>query len=954
MANHFLVPALGRTFPLFAGLAWSFAVASSGGDGPPGAELRVRDCSVEYLQNPIALDSPAPRLSWRLAPTEKGLRNLRQSAYRVLVASSPALLSPGAADLWDSGPVASDRSHLVVYAGVPLSSRQVCYWTVRIWDGKGRASAWSDPARWRMGLMNPDDWLGSSWIEPDAPAGDRSPVSRPFQTERMDGPEPRHSYPSPLMRRSFHVDKPVVSALAYVIGLGYHELYVNGRRIGDHVLDPGQTSYDVHAFYVTHDVTEQVRQGGNVVGLWLGNGFYGQTIAFGPQLGYGPPCARVVLCIEYGDGTVERVISDRQWTAAQSPVVFDNVYAGETYDARLEQPGWSAPGFDDGSWSPVRVIDGPTDRLESQSLPPMRRTQVLQPSEIWQIGPDRWIVDFGQNIAGWVRVTLQESEGTTVTVTTTEHVMPDRSSVDPASTGGFATGVVQQDVYRCRGQGPETWEPRFTYHGFRYAEIQGPTQPPTSSMVVGVVVHTDVEPRGSFTCSDPLLNRMVDVSLWTIRDNLHSVPEDCPHREKCGWTGDAHLVAESQIFHFDMARFLAKYLVDMEGVLGRGGRPAMGASAPAGRIPTMCAPGKRLCGQATADWGVAIVLLPWYLYQYYGDQAVLDRFYPPMKVWAEFEWGLVKDGLLHHGLGDWCPPRWDRKTNPGAMACDPKISATLLYADALGRIVNIARSQGDPDFADWCLSRRRELLGAFTRRTLKPLEGGGGLTLGSQTADVMALRLNLLSAEDGHVGEVLQGLVRRIEYLHDGHHNCGVFGLKHLFTVLCENGNDDLAYRVLTNPEFPSHAYMLSKGLTTWPERQQEIDLTKPFGNRSFNHPFHSGFLATFHEAVAGIRPDPQVPGFGRLIMKPSMLGRLAWVRATHESPHGTIRSAWELEDDRFTWEIELPANTTARIQVPGREIVEQGGATPPGGSSNGFDVGSGTYRFVSTWERGE
>jgi len=929
--------------------------SACGADGKAG--LRPAHLRCEYLADPLAVDVAHPRLSWRLEAKDPQARGLRQKAYQILVGSDPARLAPGQADLWDSGRVASDRSLHIRCTGKTLASRQACYWKVRVWDQDGRVSQWSETARWRMGLLEPEAWGEASWISLGRDGREGPHCRRDFQTQKMERPDRREAFASPLLRHEFVVTKPVKTALAYVCGLGYHELYLNGERLGDHVLDPGQTSYDVRAFYVTHDVTDSLRRGDNAIGIWLGNGFYGQNIAFTPALAYGRPCGLAQLWIEYTDGSTATVVTDGKWKAANSPVVFDNVYAGETFDARLLQRAWSEPGFDDGNWQAVQVVQPAVGKLQSQLMPPIRKIRTVRPARILDAGAGRWIVDLGQNIAGWLRLSVRQRRGAEIKITYAEHLMPDGKSLNTASTGDFATGVIQQDVYICRGDGEEVWEPRFTYHGFRYAEISGLTREPALSSVQGVLVHSDVPRRGTFACSDPLLNRMYDVSLWTIVDNLHSIPEDCPHRERCGWTGDAHIAAEAEIYNLDMARFLTKYAYDIQSVLGRGKFTYKGRQPTAAMVPCSIAPGKRLCLEATTDWGVAVVLVPWYLHLYYGDTDVLDAFCPHIKAFLEYKWTFVADGVNTSGLGDWCPPRWRGPRFDDPMECHPDVSATTHYYAALQVAQAVAAKKGDDAFAQWCSDRRLQMQGGFSDRYLKPT-ADGALTLGSQTGMALALRYGLVPR---HLRlAVARGLVHDIEMLHDGHHSCGMQGLKHLFTVLCDYGYDRLAYRTLTIPTFPSHAYVLSRGMTTWPERQLDWPQDEPFDDRSYNHPMHSGFAAFFHEAVGGIMPDAAAPGFKHIVLKPHLLGQLEWARTQHECLYGHINSHWRINDGRFEWTVEIPCNTTATVHIPAPspEGVRESGQPLDKADNVEYEgyadgrvrarIGSGRYKFES------
>ena len=926
--------------------------------------LAIRQCYTEYLENPVAIEAAQPRLSWRMAVEAPHRRSIVQRAYQVLVASSAALLQQEEGDLWDSGKVRSPQSIHVRYAGKALLSRQPAFWKVRVWDQDDQVSPWSQVASWRMGLLESTDWDGAEWIALAEDTRNSPHSKRPFQTSganrAMEEPVMREAFASPLMRNTFSVEKPIRTAIFYVCGLGYSELYLNGQKIGDHVLDPGQTTYDVEAMYVAHDVSDALNAGENAVGLWLGNGFYGQNMAFNPGLAYGKPRVLAKLFVEYDDGSVEPLATGDDWKAAPSPVVFDNVYAGESYDARRETPGWNKPDFDDADWQTAAVVDSPTDRLRPQLIPPIRATKVLPPVEIIDAGEGKWIVDLGQNIAGWLRLSVDEAPGTAIHTLSGEHLMPDRKSVNTASTGHFATGVKQELTYVCKG-GPEQWAPRFTYHGFRYAEIDGLTSPPTPEAVQGVLVHSDVPRRGYFASSDALLNQMYEVSLWTIVDNLHSIAEDCPHREKCGWLGDVHCLAETSIFNFDMAQFFIKYMYDIESVFGRGGRTYKGEPATPG-IPANVAPGKRLPHEARVDWGACMILLPWYLYVYYGEEDIIEHFWPDMKGFIRYAERYQNDeGIVENGFGDWCPPRWDRQTNPDAMECPPYLSSTAIFYQMLAIMEKLATLREESEYRDWCREKAASVKTAFNSVYLEEIEGEDALTYGSQTANAMALRYGLVPEDKK--ARVLKGLVWDINVRHGGHHACGVHGLKELFTVLCDAGLDDLAYKVLTNPEFPSHAYILAHDLTTWPERQQvlpEPGSDEPFNDRSYNHPFHSGFAKFFHECIGGIRPDESGPGFGHVTMRPAMLQRLSWVEASHQTLYGEIHSRWEHSTDGFAWAIDIPCNTTATVYIPvaSPEAVQEG-AQPLRdrediqvlGTEDGFvkcQIGSGKYHFAT------
>lgn len=862
------------------------------------------DLRCEYLTRPLGVDVLPPRLSWTLWSAERGQK---QTAYRILVASSPDLLAQDHGDLWDSGRVESDQNVHITYHGKLLESLQRCYWKVQAWDAHGTPSDWSAVSWWEMGILHPRDWR-AQWIA--APQAE----------------------PAPLLRRRFCVPKAVRRARALICGLGYYELYLNGARVGDHVLDPAQTDYEQRAFYVVYDVTHLLRGGENAVGIMLGNGWFNQTVVWG-GMSYGLPCGLLQLMIEYQDGEQDFVCTDQTWKTLPGPVVRNNVYAGEEHDARREVPGWSTPEHDDSIWQPVVVVPSPTKGLQSQLLPPIRRVKTLQPVQLWQAAPGVWVFDMGQNLAGWAKLKVQAPEGTTITLRFAEELHPD-GTIDPASTGVFATHVVQSDRYTCQGKGVEVWEPRFTYHGFRYVEMTGYPDTPTLDMLEGVVVHSAVPPVGTFECSDEMLNRIHRTALWTEVGNLHGVPTDCPHRERCGWLGDAHVAAEMTIYNFEMARFWLKYLEDIETSLTEKG------------LPTFVAPGKRKIGEASPDWGTAIVQVPYYLYLYYGDTAALEKHYATMKRWVEHLQSIAQDCIVTAGLGDWCAPG----SVPGNTPI-PVTSTAIFYLDAciMSRGAEVLQKREDAAAFARLAEQIRE---AFNRRFFDTQ----ACTYGSQTADTLALAYGLVPGGKEHL--VASSLARDVMETHRGHHFTGILGLRHLFWALGEYGHGDAAMTILHQTDYPSIGHLFALGATTFWEWWSEPEIEQQEGPRSCNHPMQGGFDAWFYYGVAGIRPCLDTPGFQRIVFKPHLLPGLEWARASYRSVRGLIRSEWRRDDKRLEWRIMLPANSTGTVYLPSMNIdsVTEGGqllrtannisVRGVGGGHIVADVGSGEYRF--------
>ena len=907
-------------------------------DGQPPASveesaLRPLALKCEYAENPLGVDAARPRLSWRV---ESPRRAKMQTAYQLLVATSAAKLAEGTADLWDSGRVASDRSIQIEYQGRALRSFDRCYWKVRVWDQSGALSPYSQTATWEMGLLAPTDWK-AKWITADYLLRAESTVA---QRPVGPGPHPRHR--APLFRKTFRLHALPLAARAYLCGLGYGELYLNGFKVGDHVLDPAQTDYEERALYVTYDVTQYLLPGENTVGVMLGSGWFNQDVVWKEGkyrvpggTDYGVPRVLLQLRWEYRDGSVETLTTDETWKVTAGPVFDNNVYAGEVYDARLELAGWSGNGLDDQVWTAASLAASPTKRLEAQTLPPIKRTATLRAVTLSQPKPGNFVYDFGQNFAGWARLKVSAPRGTRIELRFAESVHSD-GTIDPASTGVFATGVVQTDVYIAKGAGEEVWEPRFTYHGFRYVEVTGLQGAPSLENLEGVVVHSAVPRAGNFVCSDAALNQIHEMALRTETSNLHGVPTDCPARERCGWLGDAQVSAEMTILNFDMAAFWAKYVRDIR------------TSEQSG-LPTMVAPGKRKLGEAVPDWGTATVQLPWYLYLYYGDTGMLAEHYNEMQRWVDHLRKIARDNVLNEGLGDWCPPGSVAPTEtPVALT-----STAYFYLDA--RMLSAAAKILDhkQDAADYGLlaDNIRE---AFGRKFFE----SSAKSYGSQTADSLALRLGLVPAADE--AQVASSLARDVTEKHGGHFSTGITGSRSLYWALGEYGHGDVALTIFRQNTYPSIGYLISLGATTFWETWGEPEIDQQHGPRSRNHPMQGGFDTWFYQGLGGICPDPERPAFKHVVLRPQVPPGLGHVRATYDSIYGRIRSEWWQEDQHFRWHIEVPANTRATVYMPcnaSGAITE--GARPVrevkeilwhGGTLGRaiFEIGSGEYHLAA------
>ncbi|MFY0606451.1 MAG: family 78 glycoside hydrolase catalytic domain [Cyclobacteriaceae bacterium] len=921
----------------------------------PGLSFQQLKCDA--MENPIGIDKKQPLFSWVMSAD--GF-NRAQSAYQILVASSISLLTPDQADVWNSGKLLSAQSAHVEYGGKDLVATTKYYWKVRIWDEAGEASDWSPTNTFETGIIDDANWLEGKWLSVKEDTRTSDYRFRAYQTGNMEKPAMVTSQPVGYFRNVLTIDKELSEARAYICGLGYYELSMNGAKIGDHVLDPAPSNYDKQAYYVAYDITSDIHKGENAIGVELGNGFYGQNISWkrDPEserdLSYGPPAFQLQIKLTYQDGSSETIYSNENWKVTTGPTVFDNIYGGDTYDARFEINGWNDLGYDDSAWSQPLVVDPKLKKISHQNIPPIRELKRLSPQRVFQSPDGEWIVDFGQNIAGWVEIKVQEEKGQLINMIMTEALLTNGKDIFLGSTGGGANGMKQNLQYICKGEGLETWSPKFSYYGFRYCKITGISRKPDAGMIQAVLVATDLEETGSFTSSDSLLNKMHSISKWTIVDNMHGIPEDCPHREKCGWLGDAHAFGEYALYNYEMGNFYKKYMEDISTQM----RPVKGKFNPEEtyRAPTMIAPGRRTSTIAKIDWGVATMYLPWYSYKYNGDSSIVRDYYDDMKVLTEYYLSFKgENGIMQDGMGDWCPPLWDRRKNPSAMECDPIISANAYFYDVLGVMQHFAKMTGDTAYESKMEREKNDLLKAFNNEYLVTIDNTDHSWYGSQTATVMALQFGMVPEES--LSEVLNGLEYDIVEVKGGHHSTGIHGNRYIYTVLTKYGKGDLAYDILTTPDFPSQTYVMNSGFTTWPERQFEWEKMEGPTN-SLNHPMHSGFSAYFFESLGGIKSTYEEAGYKSFTVDPVFPSAISSTTVEVPTPYGKIKNAWNNEGEHFTMKLSVPFNTSALIKVskeqretmningrPWTEVKDDGLVSVL--DQNTLKIGSGNYELT-------
>ena len=869
------------------------------------AQISVGNCSVEYLSNPVGIDTREPRLSWVI--TGKG-HGIRQAAYQVFVASSPEKANESQADIWNSGKVLSDNSVLVNYAGSPLLSGRRYYWRVRVWDQKGDSILTAEPAYWEMGLLARSDWKGK-WISAPKVYDWKSFITArkvAIKAGKEEDPDA-----APEFRKSFATSKEIAAARLYISGVGYNIPYINGQKIGDHVLDAAFTRYDKTVLYSTYDVTNVLRPGENVLGVVLGNGWYNMITKAVWGFDHAPwrnaPAVMAQLEIVYRDGTREIISTDETWKVAPGPVVFNSIRQGEWYDARKETPGWNAAGFNDRQWFQPVVVAGPAGELRAQMIQPVRITDTLVSKSITEPKPGVYVADLGRNIAGFAEIRINAAAGTEITMKYSERLSGD-GRVDQRDVAQHVEGgMVQTDKYICKGGGVEIWHASFAYYGFQYVEISGLPAKPDGMTIRGMTVHTAFGSAGNFQCSNELFNKIQCNAVSSYESNFMGYPTDCPQREKNGWTADAHLAAEMGLYNFRAENGYTKWLGDItDEQRSTGELSAIVPSSGWGYF----------WGNGPA-WDNAMVLIPWYLYEYDGDRRILQQMYPHIKLYVDYLGSRATDQIVKFGLGDWAPAK--------TRTPEEITSTAYYYVDAVivSKMAGLfGYGEDQKKYADLAI----QIKDAFNRHYYK---GNGIYDQGSQTSLACALYQEL-SGE--HRGETLNALVTAIQK-NDDHLDCGILGTKYLLHALSDNGRADLAYKIVNQHSFPSWGNWIDQGATTLWEQWN--------GTESQNHIMFGDVSAWFYESLAGIAPDKDQPGFKRIIFRPYFSPDLGWVKASHQSMYGEISAAWSREVGHIYYKIEIPANTTGEVILPkGKEVWIDGKRSTAGK----IILGSGYY----------
>lgn len=867
-------------------------------DNCVGSKAKVVDLKCRGLVTPEGIDEAV--FSWKIESEENGFI---QSAWEIEIASSREDLEDGNY-IWNSGKTVSEQQVNVRPDIAILERGPLYWWRLRIWDGKGQVTAWSEPSFFSLGLNTSDwkaKWITSVW---------------------------KKDSPMPYFRKVFDTGKAeskLQRAVVYFCGLGCGDLYLNGELVDKkRILDPAQTNYEQYALYSTFDITSGLVKGENCLGVMLGEGWYGQNSVWGPWAKYGDPLFRLQMEITYEDGSKEMIVSDESWLWTSGPVLKGNIYAGEVYDATKEIKGWSEVGIQLNGWKNAVVAEGVIPvNLFPQIMEPICLKNEIRAVKKWKDPSGNWIFDFGVNIAGIPQITVDQPKGTHLKMRMGELLRED-GSIEYNTTGVFATGVVQTDEYICAGNGREVWNPRFTYHGYRYLELSGMAAEPELDWIKTIVVHTDVNKRGEFECSDEQINKLHELAVRTMLNNTHGLPTDCPHRERCGWLGDAHTVAPFENYNFDLNNFWMKYMEDISSTSSAFEKNTLhqklfntifyfADKAPG--IPYMISPGKRLCGVASPDWGTAVVQLPWYTYLYFGNEEPLHKYYQEMKQWVDHVESLTLNDTLStkhivpYGLGDWCPPEGNN-----AIDCPVALSSTAFHYLDASILAKTAAILGKNDDAGYYSGLKDKIAAAFVAEFYDK----ESTTFGSQTADAMALDFGLVPAGDEKA--VSDAIVRNMKEKYDGFMHTGIFGLGRIGQALSRFGNSKMAWDMFTKTGENSFAYMWTDADATslWeilPVNGKSKEMC--LAGSSLNHPMQGGYDTWFYEDIAGIRPDVSGPGFKVIHFEPTMTSYLSWAKASIETPYGRTASEWSQEENSLVWIITLPPNTSGIVALP-------------------------------------
>lgn len=907
--------------------SWLFSIGIS----LSAQDIQVAQLSCAYLNNPIGIDLVNPNLSWKLQSAQ---HNVIQTAYQILVASSISNLGKNIGDVWDTKKVSSNQSIQVQYKGSKLLSTKKYYWKVKVWDNKGKVSDWSKPAFFQMGLLDIADWKGAKWIAYEKLADSNLNVLP------TDGKKDKFNANNvlPMFRKDFVLAKSIKCATAFISGLGHFELSLNGAKVGDDFLAPGWTKYDKEALYMTYDITKQLKKGSNAVGVMLGNGFYyvppvkGRYRKLKSAFGYPKMICR--LQIEYTDGTSTNIVSNEGWKTAPSPIIFSSIYGGEDYDANLEQKGWNIAGFEDTQWKSALWVDGP--KLNAQKEAPVKVFENFSAKSITQTGNQEWVYDLGQNSSAIIELKVRGSKGDTVRITPAELLKED-GTITQKNIGGPS-----YFTYILKGDGLETWRPKFFYTGFRYLQVKGgvPAGKENSSKqaviedLTALHIRNAAETIGKFSSSNELFNKTFTLIDWSIKSNMVSVFTDCPHREKLGWLEQLHLMGKSVNYNYAAAPLFKKATVDIRN-----------SQLANGLVPEIAPEYVKFewggdMFRDSPEWGSSSILVPWDLYKYYGDRQALIDNYPVMQHYLKYLGTKAEQHILSQGLGDWYDlgPR-----PPGVSQLTPiGITATAIYYYDLKIMEKIARLLGKPtdarQYSNLAVAVKRAYNHKFFNSKTKQYGSG------SQAANAMAVYMELVEDQDKNA--VIENLIKDIRAKNNGL-TAGDIGYRYVLRILEDAGRSDVIFDMNSRSDVPGYGMQIAKGATALTESWAALPTV------SNNHFMLGHLMEWFYSGVGGIRQEENSMAFNKIRIEPEVVGDLTFAKTEYDSAYGKITTDWKKSANRFELEVNIPVNTTAVLCLPApnnQTVSEANHATFKSlGYNNGkvmVAVGSGNYKF--------
>jgi len=915
-----------------------------------GLPFTVKNLKCEYRENPIGIDVVKPMLFWQIVSAEKGWL---QSTYEIKVASSESLLNEDKGDIWESAKVSSSENTNILFEGKKLISDKRYWWKVRVWDIKGKPSAWSKTAFWHTGIFDANEWH-AKWISSRYVEAKQGHLQIPERAEPVIILPVTPDTAALLLRKKTEIARQPVSATAFISGLGYYELYINGAKVGDHVLNPNFTDYNARINYLTYDVLNYIKTGENVIGVILANGWYNLPTAdlFQNEKACWKTAPKLLLNISilFSDGTTQTIVSDGSWKWNTGEIVFNCIRGGETIDNRQKKMGWDNIGYDDSSWNTVVEVPAPFGTLSAQNMPPMRICESVKPVKMWEPKKGVYVFDFGKNITGFTQLKITGKEGQTLILNSNEKLLKD-STLDLKNSHGHTFGRFQKEIFILKGNGEDTFEPRFTYHGFRYVQVEGLLSKPNADCILAQSVHTDLKYTGKFECSNERINQLQKAIQRTLLNCIHGMPGEEPVREKMGWNLDNYGNMLSYLYNFDAATSFIKLFNDLiDGQESNGHIPPIIPTNGWGYLQT----GNNLGFTHTEAntiycddpwWGAALAIVANRLYDLSGDRSMLEKAYRPMKRYVDFVTSTAENNIIKWSLGDWCDKDWGWPQGPGNTTV--QFTSTAGYYYLVNLLSKNANALGKHEDAERYFKLAESIKATFNQKFLN--KETGIYERGSQTAQALALSVGLVP--DDYRGKAEAALLEDIKK-NNYHTTTGFIGVIHEMNWLAENSHSDIAFRMISQEEAPGWLYMVKDETSTLGEQLYSR-------NDNFHHPFGAYIGSWFYTYLAGIRSDPLIPGFKQFIIDPASNTGLTWAKATYKSIRGNITSSWKLENGTYTLNVDIPANTQAKVFLPATDInrISENGKPLLNNKDFGqiktekgktiVDIGSGSYSFT-------